>query len=127
MNDIRGVIEVMPFTGIMILLGVFALTGFPPFSIFVSEIMIVIAAFLKGSYFVAGILLITLSIIFGSFIYYFGKMLFDKGPKDMQKYGEPVSGKLALLFLSVPLCASGVLLPIFKKDLIWILQGLFQR
>ncbi len=127
MNDIRGVIGSMPFTGTMMLLGVFALTGFPPFSIFFSEIMIVIAAFMKGSYFVAGVLLMVLAVIFGSFIYYFGRMLFNKAPKDMPKCVEPASGKLALLFLSVPLCVAGVLIPIFKKDLIWIIQGLFQR
>lgn len=127
MNDIRGVIQVMPFTGIMMLLGIFALTGFPPFSIFFSEIMIVIAAFLKGSYLVAGILLIVLAVIFGAFIFYFGRMLFNKSPKDMARCAEPASNKLALLFLAVPMCAAGILVPIFKKDLIWILQGLFQR
>ena len=89
--------------------------------------MIVIAAFIKGSYLVAGILLIALAVIFGAFINYFGKMLFNKAPKDMPRRGEPASGKLALLFLAIPVCAAGVLLPFFKKDLIWIIQGLFQR
>ena len=64
MNSIRGVIKTLPFTGIMMLLGLFALTGFPPFSIFVSELMIIVAAFNKGSYFVAALLLLLLAIIF---------------------------------------------------------------
>ena len=127
MKDIRGVIEVLPFTGIITLAGVFALTGFPPFSIFVSEIMILIAAFLKGSYPVAALLLITLAVVFAGFIYHFGKMLFGRAPKDITRDEEPVSAKIALLFLFVLVCAAGVLLPFIKKDLIWIARGLFQR
>ncbi|MCX5678606.1 MAG: hydrogenase 4 subunit F [Candidatus Omnitrophica bacterium] len=127
MNDIQGVIGVLPFTGIITLAGVFALTGFPPFSIFVSEIMIMISAFLKGSYPVAGLLLMALAIIFAGFIYHFGKMLFGHPPKDMARQEEPMSGKIALLFLFVLICAAGILLPFINKDLIWIAQGLFQR
>lgn len=127
MNEIRGVIGVMPFTGIVTLVGVFALTGFPPFSIFASEIMILAAAFMKGAYFTAGLLLAFLGIIFGAFIYYFGRILFGKAPKDMARQRQDASGKLAYIFLLIPICFSGVVLALFRKDLIWICQGLFQR
>jgi hydrogenase-4 component F len=126
MNDIRGVIAAMPFTGVMVLIGVFALTGLPPFSIFFSEMMIIIAAFMKGSYLAVGLLLISLAVIFGAFIFYFGKMLFGKPPKDMTRFEEGAGGKLAFIFLSVLICVLGVLLPFIKKDLIWIAQGLFR-
>ena len=126
MNGIRGVIKVLPFTGIVMLLGVFAITGFPPFSIFVSEILIIIAAFLKGSYFVFALLLLFLAVIFSAFIYHFSKMLFGHLPKDMVPAGEPLSGKLAFIFLMIPICALGVALPLASKELIWIVQRLFQ-
>jgi hydrogenase-4 component F len=125
MNDIRGVIKSMPFVGIMTLLGVFALTGLPPFSIFISEIMIIIAAFVKGSYLVAALLLLLLAVIFGAFIYHFGNMFFGKLPKDMTVRTERLSGKLAFLFLFFQICAVGLLLPFIKKDLLWITQRLF--
>lgn len=127
MKDMPGVIGALPFTGVITLAGVFALTGFPPFSIFVSEIMILIAAFLKGSYLVAGLLLTALAVIFAGFIYHFGKMLFGKPPKDVAHPREPVSSKVALIFLFVLVCVAGIILPFVKKDLIWIAQGLFQR
>lgn len=126
MNAIRGVINVMPFTGMMVLLGVFALTGFAPFSIFVSELLIVIAAFLQGAYLVAGLLLLFLAVIFGAFIHHFGKMLFGKAPKDMAVYKEPLSAKVAFLFLFVQVCAAGLIFAFIKKDLLWIAQRLFQ-
>lgn len=126
MNSIRGVTKVMPFTGVVMLLGVFALTGLPPFSIFLSEIIIIIAAFVKGSYVVTVLLLLFLAIIFGAFIFHFGEMLFGNLPKNMTVTKEPLSAKAAFLFLSVLIVAPVILLPFIKEDVIWIVQKLFQ-
>jgi len=125
MNAIKGVIKALPFTGIMMLLGVFALTGFPPFSIFISEMMIIVAAFTKGSYLVAAILLLFLAVIFGAFINHFGKMLFGNLPKGMTKTSEPLTGKLAFLFLGLLICITAVALVFIKGEWIWIVQKLF--
>lgn len=126
MNAIRGVIQVMPFTGIMVLLGVFALTGLAPFSIFVSELFIVVAAFMKGAYFTAGVLLLFLAVIFGAFIHHFAKMLFGKAPKDMARQTEPLSVKAVFLFLFILACAVGPAVLFMQKDLLWISRILFQ-
>ena len=126
-NAIRGVIKVLPFTGIMVLLGMFALTGLPPFSLFISEIMILIGAFSRSSYLVAGLLLLLLAAIFAAFIYRFGKMLFGNLPKGMEVTREPLSGKLAFLFLFVLICVLGLGILFIKKDLLWIAQNLFRR
>lgn len=126
MNAIRGVIKVLPFSGIMMLLGVFALTGFPPFSLFFSEILIIIAAFMKGAYLVVGLLLLFLAVIFSAFIYHYGKMLFGNAPIGMARGEERLSGKLVFLFLFFQICALGIVLPLIKKDLIWIAGRLFQ-
>lgn len=120
MNALRGVLKVMPFSGTMTLLGVFALTGFPPFSIFISEILIIISAFLGGAYLTAGLLLGFLALVFAAFIYHFGRMLFGNLPKGMQVTAEPLSAKLAYLFLLFPICALGIALLFLQKDLLWI-------
>ncbi len=126
MHAIRGVMKVLPFSGFMVLMGVFALTGFPPFSIFISEIFIITAAFTSGSYGIAFLLLLFLTVIFGAFIYHFGKMLFGNLPKGMVVSGEPLSGKIAFLFLSVFICAVGIVILIIKKDLLWMIERLLQ-
>lgn len=126
MNAIRGVVKALPFTGIFLLLGMFALTGFPPFSVFISEMMIIIAAFTNGSYFIAALLLLFLSIIFSAFIYHFGNILFGNLPKGMKVTGEPLSGKLAFLFLFILICGLAIVLPFINKDLIWFAQKLLQ-
>ncbi|MDD5505602.1 MAG: hydrogenase 4 subunit F [Candidatus Omnitrophica bacterium] len=126
MNAIRGVIKALPFTGVMMFLGVFALTGFPPFSIFISEVMILAAAFTNGSYVIAALLLFFLSVIFGGFVYHFGKVLFGNLPKGMVVTGEPLSGKIAFLFLFLLICGLAIVLPFIKKDLLWFAQRLLQ-
>ncbi|HNW38927.1 MAG TPA: hydrogenase 4 subunit F [Candidatus Omnitrophota bacterium] len=126
MRTIRGVLKAMPFTGLMVILGVFALTGCVPFSIFFSELLIIISAFVKGSYFIAALLLLLLAIIFGAFIYHFGRMLFGNLPKGMKPEGEPLSGKLAFLFLLVLICAGAFMFIFIKKDWLWMGQKLFQ-
>ena len=125
MNAIRGVIKILPFTGMMMFLVVFALTGFPPFSLFISEMMIIIAAFAKGAYLTGSILLLFLAIIFGAFIHHFGKMLFGNIPKGMAKTGEPLTGKLAFLFLGLWICLTGVAFMFIKGDWLWTVQKLF--
>jgi hydrogenase-4 component F len=126
MRAIRGVIKVAPFTGIMVLWGVFALCGFPPFSIFISELMIIIAAFSAGSFLAAGLLLLFLSAIFAAFMLHFPRMLFGNAPQAIAREDEPLSGKLALLFLFVQISAMGLALWFIQKDLAWIAQNLFR-
>jgi len=126
MHVIRGVITAMPFTGFMLLVGAFALAGMPPFSIFISEILILCAAFLKGYYLITFLLLGFITIIFGAVVHHFSKILFGNIPKGMSAVKEPLSGKLAFLFLFIQICALGIVLLFIKKDLVWIVQKLLQ-
>lgn len=110
-HQIRGVIRVLPFTGVLVLVGVFALTGLPPFSIFFSEIMILIAAFDQGSYWLASLVLLFLAVIFGALIYHFSEMLFGAKPKDISAEPTPLTDKMAFIFLLVLMLAFGWVLP----------------
>lgn len=65
-SHIRGLIKKMPYTGTIFLLGLFAITGTPPFSIFFSELQILISVFEKEEYLLgAGIILLLAFIFFG--------------------------------------------------------------
>ena len=111
LHTIRGVVRVLPFTGAMMLIGVFAVAGLPPFSIFFSELLIIAAAFLKGSYLVAGLLLAFIAVIFGALVYHFGRIMFGQPPKDMLAAAEPLPAVLAFLFLLFFICAMGLAVP----------------
>ena len=111
LHEIRGVLRALPFTGAVVLLGVFALAGLPPFSIFFSEMMIIFAAFQAGSYFVGALMLALIAVIFGALIYQLSTILFGKKLEDMDSESEPLSGKLAFGFLLIFICGLGLFLP----------------
>ncbi len=63
-SKVRGLLNKMPYTGAIFLLGLLAITGTPPFSIFFSELQILIAIFEKGNYFLGAGIIILLALIF---------------------------------------------------------------
>ncbi|MBU0630079.1 MAG: hydrogenase 4 subunit F [Candidatus Margulisbacteria bacterium] len=111
MSSIRGVIRVLPFTGLFFLAGLFALAGFPPFSLFRSEVMIIMAAFGRGSYLIAGSLLLFMTVIFGALVFHAGKMIFGPRPAEVPPAKEDLAGKLAFIFLLLIIVVLGVWVP----------------
>jgi len=126
MRMIRGVVESMPFTGIMFLLGTFALTGFPPFSLFFSELLLIVAGFLKGAYIVTGLLLFFLALIFSAMISHFSRMLFGHAPKGMLKTKEPLGAKAAFVILLAVISISGLSLAWIYKPAVLIAQQILK-
>ena len=51
-NAIRGLIKDLPFSGIFLMVGTFALLGFPPFGSFVGELLVLSGVIVSGHYFV---------------------------------------------------------------------------
>jgi hydrogenase-4 component F len=68
MRKIRGVLQSSPLLGTLLLVGVLAITGLPPFNIFLSELLILGAAFAMHQYLTAGLLLLLLTAVFASLI-----------------------------------------------------------
>ncbi|MFA6282227.1 MAG: hydrogenase 4 subunit F [Candidatus Omnitrophota bacterium] len=118
MRSIRGVISAMPFTGFMLILGMFAVAGMPPFSIFFSEIFIAIGGFIKGSYLVTGLYLFFITIIFCAIIFHLCRVLFGKRPQEMPVAKETLGTKLAFIFLVIFICSVGIKVPAFLNTLI---------
>ena len=111
MNMIRGVIESMPFTGTVLIIATFALVGSPPFSIFLSEIIIIISAWIKGDYLTSVLLLSFISVIFAGVIAHLSKVIFGRRPENMPVEREPLSGKIVLIFLLAVICIMGFKVP----------------
>jgi hydrogenase-4 component F len=60
----RGLVRSVPVSGVLLVLGLFAVTGSPPFSLFISEFTILRAALDAGHPWIAGAILVLLAIIF---------------------------------------------------------------
>jgi hydrogenase-4 component F len=60
----RGIVRTLPASGVLLVLGLLAVTGSPPFGLFLSEFTILRAAFAGGHPWIAAAMLILLAVIF---------------------------------------------------------------
>lgn len=92
---IRGVISVLPTTGVLFTIGILAIIGMPPFGLFTSEL------YIFGSGFVAHpvlttLALVALSLVFIGMIWKMHSMLFGEptmNPRLHEALGEDLHGK----------------------------------
>jgi hydrogenase-4 component F len=109
--SVRGLLRVMPWTGVLFAGAMLALLGLPPFGLFVSEFLLVQAAVVSSRLWLVAVLLIFLLTAFVSLLSHLNRMLYGQAP-DSVRAGEHRSW--ALLTLCVPfaiLVLLGVVLP----------------
>lgn len=127
-RSIHGVIHTMPFVGVFLIIGAFALGGSPPFSIFVSEIILLISGFTRGYYLISSIFFIMVAAVFSSLLYHFSKVIFGKKPENITVTKTPVSCKAAFIFLFAFIFVFGLMIPEtfdkFLQSAIGIINGL---
>jgi len=63
-NNVSGVLKVLPISGVLWLAGFLALSGMPPFGMFLSELKVVEGALNKGEYYTVALFLLLLIIVF---------------------------------------------------------------
>ncbi|HHY28559.1 MAG TPA: hydrogenase 4 subunit F [Desulfitobacterium dehalogenans] len=97
---IRGVMSLWPYTGGILLMGLLAITGTPPFGTFRSEINIMAGLFQNNHPILGFLTALFLAVIFAGFLYHFLGMLFGTpGERHLEDKGE---GK-EVLWLAIPL------------------------
>ncbi|MDA8440928.1 MAG: hydrogenase 4 subunit F [Peptococcaceae bacterium] len=111
---IKGLIKAMPVTGPALLLGAFAIAGVPPFNIFISEFTIFSAGFAQGKYFVTGLLLVLVTLVFAGIMYAVAKMAFGSPPGRVA-VGE--TNKWSAVMVVIPLCLA-LLLGVYTPPVI---------
>src|SRR5205823_6144228 len=80
---IRGVVTGAPLLGSLLLIGAFAITGLPPFGIFVSELGIVGAGFRAGYWPLTAVLIALLALVFAGIFNHVARMAF--GPPGARR------------------------------------------
>ncbi|SHI00094.1 hydrogenase 4 subunit F [Desulfosporosinus lacus] len=98
MARIRGIFKVLPYTGMIMVLGLLSITGTPPFGTFRSEVSILSGLFKTGHPLLGFFSILFLTVIFAGFLYHFLQMLYGK-PSSRHQPGESVS----TLALAIPL------------------------
>ncbi len=77
---IRGVLRHLPVTGALWLAGAIAITGAPPFGLFLSELSILRAGVAGNNAWAAWLMVLLLIVIFIGFLNHFRRMYFGDGP-----------------------------------------------
>jgi hydrogenase-4 component F len=110
--SIRGLIKTMPVTGVVFVLGVFAITGMPPFGIFMSEFNTVVGAIFSKHYITAALFLIFLAIVFAGFAKQMSKMFYGKNTNPEVKKGELdfIGPTVLVVLLLITICV-GIYIP----------------
>ena len=83
-DEVRGVIRIAPFTGVMVLVGALAITGVPPFGIFRSELLIVTGGFSRSAFAFAGLLILFVNVAFVGIYQAFHRMVISGEPAPEQ-------------------------------------------
>lgn len=111
MVSIQGFIRAAPFAGTFLMLGAFSLAGTPPFSIFISELLVIQASLVAGKVVPLAIFLVMVVVIFAGLIHHAGKMAFGVPGAGVQRGGEPLSGVVAMSLLVAAMLLLGLTIP----------------
>jgi hydrogenase-4 component F len=124
-EQVKGLMKVLPATGVLFLGGALAITGCPPFSLFLSEFMVLTGGLASGNYITAALYLALIVVVFAAFLYHVGRMVFGAS-RDMS--GEKERSRVDIVIMSVLLVsvlALGLYMPAFLNDALQQIAQLF--
>lgn len=108
--NIRGVFQTLPLTGILFFGGFLALSGLPPFGVFMSKMLILTAGFERYPLLVS-LVLILLAVVFFGFFRQVSAMFFGKAPQEVIPGESNVFTVVPIVVLAVVFIALSVSLP----------------
>lgn len=122
-SKIKGVLKVLPVSGTAFLLGLFAIAGTPPFSIFASEFSIIAAVFENDRFIIGAVFVLLLAVIFSGIVLNMFRMFYGENiNKEFKAQETNLPGTTAIVLLLVLIFITGFYLPNELKDLIYRAQ-----
>jgi hydrogenase-4 component F len=118
MSKIKGIIKVMPITGVLFLIGGLSLVGIPPFNIFLSEFFILSSGFQSGQFLATSLVILFLGITFAVFLKHLIRMIFGN-PETLMKKDD--MGNLAvapMIILGSLVIILGIYVPLQLQTLV---------
>lgn len=110
-RQVRGLFRLSPFAGGALLLCALAITGAPPFPIFLSEFSILAAGVRSGHNYAVALLATFIVVAFIAIMLQVNSMLFGRSRPDITVAPLPLSCRTAVLAAAVPVVVLGVFIP----------------
>ena len=85
LTQIKGILEVAPATAVLMIIGLIALSGFPPSAMFVSEVLAFAAGVVSGNIWLVIIFGLALAIVIAAFMLVIARSVIGKAPEAMKK------------------------------------------
>lgn len=118
-SKIKGVLKCLPVTGTVFLLGLFAIGGAPPFSVFVSEFVVISAIFQDHNFLVGGALIMLLALIFTGIVLTMFKLFYGNiQPEEISPGEINIPGVAVIVVLLGIITITGFYIPNGLKELI---------
>ncbi|HWR37972.1 MAG TPA: hydrogenase 4 subunit F [Patescibacteria group bacterium] len=110
-KQIQGAINGMPLVTTLFIIGILAITGSPPFNIFISEFKIVVSLFEKQQWMIGAVTLLLLSGIFAGMLRYLLKMSFGTAAPERTRVPVRPLAMSAMVLSTVLIIVGGFYLP----------------
>jgi hydrogenase-4 component F len=118
-HKVSGLLRTLPVTGPIFLIGLIAIGGTPPFSVFASEFNVLASVFQGGHLWLGILVVVLLSLVFAGIIYTLFRMFFVEGHVEAVRAGEDNrAGAAVLVVLLIAAASLGLFLPSWLKDLL---------
>jgi hydrogenase-4 component F len=111
MRVIRGLLGVAPVGATLLMMAALSLAGVPPFSIFVSELLVLRAGIGDGHWGAIAIFLAMVVVIFAGLLHHAGAMAFGAPPATVGREPEARSPLLGMVLLAVVMVVAGLTIP----------------
>lgn len=111
LNKISGILKVAPATGVLLAVGLFALSGFPPFAMFLSEVMAFVAGIVAGQIVLVVVFALALTVVIAALTHVVTHAVMGKEPEGMKKGDVGVLALLPEFVLAAVVLWFGVALP----------------
>jgi len=110
-KSVRGLLRTSPFAGAALILCALAITGAPPFPIFLSEFSILSAGVHAGRYATVAVLAVLIAVAFIAIMLQVNRMVFGKPEHPTAPVALPASCRFAIVAGVLPLLLLGIYVP----------------
>jgi hydrogenase-4 component F len=125
-DKVHGLIKVLPVTGALLLGGGLAITGCPPFSLFLSEFMIMVGGLSSQNYLGTILYIVLLIIVFAAFLKHIGGMVFGEPLLEERPAKERRGTDVVMMaVLLIAILALGLYVPEFLNEVLDQVYRLF--
>jgi hydrogenase-4 component F len=110
-ESVSGLVRSFPLAGVALLLGALAVSGAPPFAVFLSEFSVLKAGLSNGQYLAVGLLVLFVGISFCAIMFHHSRMVFGRLRSPARPPAVPISYLAPLCLTALPMVLLWIYMP----------------